>query len=410
MSNFVFSAIVMNRSIVWVSPHTALARSDDSAARHQLVTSVFYLLMLVLLALMCGWSTNAHARDRDVRSPPEVREHEAIEWLERISKAARELPYTGVFVHQTVDNSSTSRVTHLLDRQGVEHEKIEALDGPMHEIIRRNEEMFCYQPDLKVVRVDRRASGRFFPSLITGNPKSVSDNYRVKMGPVERIAGFDCQWLTLEPKDEMRYAQKLCAEVGTGLLLRARTYNDRSQLLEQFMFTQLDVNRSVAKTGIKSRYEQNAQTSTWLRDYSVKPPPAPLSPVPSPSLPSTTATSSDTNTGWLVSNLPSGFKKIMEMMRFLTGRPQPVAHLVFSDGLAHVSVFAEQSQLPGKLTAAGSSDESPTSFAVRTVADHQITVMGEVPLATVQAIADGVSRTRADRPVEIDKTAQKLTR
>ncbi len=413
MSNFVFSAIVMNRSFVRAFPHTSLTKNKLAAMQREMVANAFCSLMLVLLGSICLWVTNAHARDRDVRPPSDVRDQEAVEWLERISKAARELPYSGVFVHQTVDNSSTSRVTHLLDRQGVEHEKIEALDGPMHEIIRRNEEMFCYQPDLKIVRVDRRASGRFFPSLITGNPKLVSENYRVKMGPIERIAGFDCQWLTLEPKDEMRYAQKLCAEVGTGLLLRARTYNDRSQLLEQFMFTQLDVNRSVAKTGIKSRYEQNAQTSTWLRDYSVKSPPAPLpasSSPSSPSLPSMTSTTSDTNTGWLVSNLPAGFKKVMEMMRFLTGRPQPVAHLVFSDGLAHVSVFAEQSQLPGKLTAAGSSDESPTSFAVRTVADHQITVMGEVPLATVQAIADGVTRTRADRPVEIDKTAQKLIR
>ena len=191
------------------------------------------------------------------------------------------------------------------------------------------------------------------------------------MGPVERIAGFDCQWVMLEPKDEMRYTQRLCAELGTGLLLRARTYNDRNQLLEQFMFTQLEVNRSVAKLTIKSRYEQSPG---WQRDYSVKSP------------------TKDTDTGWLVNNLPAGFKKVMEMMRSFTGRQQPVAHLVFTDGLAHVSVFAEPSQLPGKLTAAGASDDSPASFAVRTVADHQITVMGEVPLAAVQLIADGVSK------------------
>lgn len=350
-----------------------------------------FAILFAVSNLLATTSTAANAADKVERPPAVViaantskdgREKEAVEWLERIAKAARELPYTGVFVHQTSDSSNTSRVTHLLDRHGVEHEKIETLDGPRLEIIRRNEEMFCYQPEVKTVRVDRRATGRFFPSLISGNPNAVVENYRVKLGPIERIAGFECQWITLEPKDEMRYAQKLCAETTTGLLLRARTYNDRSQLLEQFMFTQLDVSRNVAKLAIKSRYEQNAG---WLRDYSVKS--------------SSQSPTADTTTGWLVSYLPAGFKKVMEMMRSLTGRQQPVAHLVFSDGLAHVSVFAEQSQLPGKLTAAGASDDTPTSFAVRTVADHQITVMGEVPLAAVQAIADGVSR----RAVEIDK-------
>lgn len=339
--------------------------AHQAALRTQSISMKFLQTSFIIVGFTaCAlWVNTAHAR------PP--REGEAVEWLERISKAARELPYTGVFVHQTIENSSTSRVTHLVDRQGVEHEKIEALDGPLHEIIRRNEEMFCYQPDLKIVRVDRRATGRFFPSLISGNPKAVAENYRVKLGPVERISGFDCQWIFLEPKDDMRYTQKLCAEMGTGLLLRARTYNDHNQLLEQFMFTQLDVNPTIAKLSLKSRYEQSPG---WLRDYSVKSPAA------------------DADTGWIVGNLPAGFRKVMEMMRSLTGRPKPVAHLVFSDGLSHVSVFAEPSPLPGKLTAAGASDETPTTFAVRTVADYQITVMGEVPLATVQSIADGVSR------------------
>ena len=85
---------------------------------------------------------------------------EGREWIDRIAKSARELPYTGVFIQQTADGVSTSRITHLVDRQGVELEKLEMLDGPLTEIIRRNEEMYCYHPDAKTVRVDRRVSGR----------------------------------------------------------------------------------------------------------------------------------------------------------------------------------------------------------------------------------------------------------
>jgi sigma-E factor negative regulatory protein RseB len=142
-------------------------------------------------------------------------------------------------------------------------------------------------------------------------------------------------------------------------------------LLEQFMFTQLDVSRSIGKQPPKSRYQQS---QGWQTAISVDP------------------QGKDIDTGWKVGNLPAGFRKVMEMVRALAGRPQPVAHLVFSDGVSHVSVFAEPSPTSDKLTAAGASDDNPTTFAVRTVADHQVTVLGEVPLAAVQSIADGVTR------------------
>jgi sigma-E factor negative regulatory protein RseB len=347
----------------------------------------FSLRLLQLSLVFAGFITFGAASAQGVQpgplsvNPPmisnsklslrEVNGGEAVEVIERISRAARELPYQGVFIHQTADDASTSRVTHLVDRQGVEHEKIESLDGPLTEIIRRNEEMFCYQPDAKTVRVDRRATGRFFPSLITGLPQTIAENYRVKLGAQDRIAGFDCQWVILEPKDGLRYLHKLCAELGTGLLLRAHIYNERKQLLEQFMFTQLDVSRSVSKQAIKSRFEQSAG---WQRDYSVK------------------SSQKDSDTGWKVTSLPSGFKKVMEMLRSFSGKPQPVAHLVYSDGLSNVSVFVEPSPMPGRVSAGGASDGNPTTFAVRTVADSQVTVMGEVPFAAVQAIADGVTR------------------
>ncbi|MFO0323938.1 MAG: MucB/RseB C-terminal domain-containing protein [Burkholderiales bacterium] len=295
-----------------------------------------------------------------------------VEWLDRISKSARELPYMGVFVHQTAEGSFTSRITHVVDRQGNEHEKIEMLDGPMLEVVRRNEEMYRYQPDQKVVKIDRRATGRFFPALVTGNPATIIEHYRVKMGQIERVAGHDCQWLILEPKDAMRYLQKLCAELGTGLLLRARLYNERQQLLEQFMFTQLDVTGGVKRESVRSRFEERKD---WARDYSVR------------------NGAKAVDSGWTVGNLPAGFKKVTELIRNMAGRKEPVAHLVFSDGLLHISVFVEQAAAPVQPTLRASEDQ-PISVAIRPVADYQVTVLGEVPATTVQVIADGVTKRR----------------
>ena len=295
------------------------------------------------------------------------------EWLERMSKSARELPYTGVFVHQTVEGTTTSRVTHLVDKQGNEHEKLEMLDGPLLEVVRRNEDMFCYHPEQKTVRQDRRATGRFFPSLVTGTPAAIAENYRVKLGSIERVAGHDCQWVVLEPKDAMRYLQKLCAELGTGLLMRARLYNDRNHLLEQFTFTQVDVSGAVKVQDVRSRFEKSPG---WQRDVASK------------------DLMKSLDSGWQVGNLPAGFRKVMEMVRNLTGRKEPVTHLVYSDGLLHVSVFVESSGGVPVPSSSRASEDSAMSVVVRPMSDFQVTVMGEVPLGAVQSIAENVVRRR----------------
>jgi sigma-E factor negative regulatory protein RseB len=104
--------------------------------------------------------------------------------------------YAGVFVHTNGDRISTVRITHV-NAGGDETERIEPLDGPPHEIVRHNEEMFCYFPDAKTVRLDRRITAQFFPSILRGTPESIAKSYDVKLGKSERVLGYDCQWIRL---------------------------------------------------------------------------------------------------------------------------------------------------------------------------------------------------------------------
>ena len=80
------------------------------------------------------------------------------------------------------------------------------------------------------------------------------------------------------------------------------------------------------------------------------------------------------------------------MTRNLVGRPEPVSHLVYSDGVLSVSVFVESVQTAPNSFTSVVAEDGPTSFAMLAVADHQVTVMGEVPVVAVQTIADGVAR------------------
>ena len=298
-----------------------------------------------------------------------------LSWLQRVAASARTNTYAGTVVHMSGDRASTSRVTHLFIG-GAEHEKIEALDGDRREIVRHNEEMQCFFPDAKTVRVDRRVTARFFPSLVSGTPQAIAEHYHVKLGAVERVLGQDCQWIHLDPRDALRFAQRLCAEVGSGLLMRAKTLGARQQVLEHFTFTDLRVGPQVSRSELKSTF--HAQSKDWRRDNQAA---ADAKPMP---------------TGWQVANPPPGFRLVSEMQRTLPSRAQPVSHLVFSDGLATMSVFIEPMSSPAR-TAEATNEDGALSVFVRPMGENMVTVLGEVPPAAAQQVGRSVTRQPAAR-------------
>jgi sigma-E factor negative regulatory protein RseB len=315
-----------------------------------------------LPALAFGLVCSAHAA-----APPAA---DALGWLQRASHASRNASYAGIFVHNNGERTSTVRITHV-NIAGDEHERIEALDGPPYEIVRRNEEMFGYFPDAKTVRLDRRVNARFFPSIFRASPDVIAASYDLKLGKTERVLGYDCQWIRLEPKDGMRYSQRLCAEVGSGLVIRAKVLNDQNRVIEQYTFTDLKLGPHVARNDVKSIFE--ARVKQWITDSQPR------------------EEAKGVETGWAVTNPPAGFSKITELRRTLPGRTQPVSQLIFSDGLASLSVFVEPNAGPAR-TGESSTEDGTTSFFVRPMGDHLVTVLGEVPLAAAQQVARSVAR------------------
>ncbi len=67
----------------------------------------------------------------------------------------------------------------------------------------------------------------------------------------------------------------------------------------------------------------------------------------------------------------------------------PVSHMVYSDGLAMVSIFVEQLIDSAKPLQGYSSMGAVNAFS-RVSNEHQITVVGEIPLPTVRQIASSV--------------------
>ena len=293
--------------------------------------------------------------------------NDAMAWLKKIAAASRQINYAGTFVYQHGNHVETSRIAHWADAGG-EQERLETLEGPAREIVRNNNNVTCYLPESKTIVIENRAA-RQFPAQLPEQLAGVYENYVVKKGEPDRVAGFDCQTVVLEPKDNLRYGHKYCAELATGLPLRARAYNEKNEVVESFLFTQLVLGAGVSKEMLKSRYAGKSQS--WRVDRSAL-----------------DQKESSTDSGWELSSQPAGFRKLTEMKRLIAGRAAQVAHIVYSDGLAAVSVFIEP--MPKSPPPAGPTYQGAVNIYVKSQADHMVTVVGETPARTVKQIAESL--------------------
>jgi len=288
--------------------------------------------------------------------------------LTQMASASRRLNYSGTFVYQHAEQNETSRIVHFVNPAGGEFEKLETLDGPAREVIRTNDQVTCYLPDSKTVIIEKRSTRRF-PALLPEQLSGVADNYVVSVTGMDRVAGFDCRVVVLEPKDKLRYGHQFCAEAGSGLPLRARTFSEKHQQLEAFALTDLRIGGSFSRDQVRSRYA--AKSKDWKVDHSA----LAISDVPA-------------DTGWSLTRQPTGFKKMTELKRSIAGRSTMVSHIVYSDGLAAISVFIEP--LPKARPARSLSHQGAVNIYIRPVAEHLVTVLGEAPAATVMQIANSL--------------------
>jgi len=93
--------------------------------------------------------------------------------------------------------------------------------------------------------------------------------------------------------------------------------------------------------------------------------------------------------GWGLSSELPGFQKVVELKRRLSDS-RPAAQMVYSDGLAAVSVFIESVEGRLEPVRPGMASMGAIHMYTREVANHVVTVVGEAPAASVQRIANAV--------------------
>ena len=93
---------------------------------------------------------------------------------------------------------------------------------------------------------------------------------------------------------------------------------------------------------------------------------------------------------WKVAWLPEGFMMADQAEGPMPTGGTPVKQMVFTDGLASLSVFIEP--LGDHEPLDGLSTMSALNAYGLILEEHQVTVVGEVPPATVEAVARSVAR------------------
>jgi sigma-E factor negative regulatory protein RseB len=317
----------------------------------------------VLVGALLALPAPAHAADA---AAPRPDANDPVALLARIQRAARNLDYAGVFLYSQGEYTQSSRVVHMVDGGG-ERERLEVLDGMAREYLRKNDDVQCLMPERKAVRLEKRRGDRF-PGLLAGDPAKLASHYKITAEPtLRRVAGRECRTITIAPLDKLRYGYRLCADSQTDLLLKAQTLNGAHSVVEQVVFTSLRLGEEVQPAALASRWN--------TRDWKV---------VQLEMAPVDLAAK-----GWRIPP-PPGFTMTMEVGRTMA-HGDSVSQVVLSDGLAAISVFLEP--YDGKRNSHqphGASHRGAINVYGARVADFWLTAIGEVPVGTLQQLAESI--------------------
>ena len=291
---------------------------------------------------------------------------EAQQLLQRMATAMGELSYQGTFVYVRGEDVETMRITHVNDAQGV-RERLYALSGPPREVIRDRDGVRCALGAAGELSADANLNRSLFPDIPMQALSAARARYLFEVGGMARIAGFNGRRLTILPRDEFRYGYDLWLEQDKGLLLRWVLYDNDRRTLAKLMFTDLRVGTDVDVSELDSSTPQDQFVRLAAQGD------APASTASERSAPQP-------------DGVPPGFELAARGER-PAGTSEPFEHLVFSDGLASVSVYIEAAQAAGNVTP-GLSRMGTTNAYSSTVGGRQVTAIGEVPAATVKALSN----------------------
>jgi len=307
---------------------------------------------------------------------PVVAQETARQWLDDMAGAVQGLSYDGTFVYLHDNKLEAMRIIHQSGDAG-ERERLVSLTGSAREVLRNNEAVTCIMPDSKSVMVGQSRPQQPF-RVVPRDLDSLKKYYRIDTEGDDRVAGYLTRIVTITPKDAYRYGYRFWIDKDSKMFLRSDLRGIDNRPIEQVMFTRLSIGGPISDADLQPSLTGDGYT--WYHQDN-----------------STAAQKkASERPHWMVRRLPTGFDMTNYQLKRMREDGDETEHMVYSDGLATVSVYVDTGT-DGKDAFTGLSSMGAVNAWGAVVNGHQVTVVGEVPAITVEMIAKSVAP-RGDTP------------
>ena len=287
------------------------------------------------------------------------------EWLDRMSSAVQTTNYEGTVVRLQDGKVEAFEVVHTI-ADGVVREKVIFKDGNGLEIIRNGNEVHCIFPDRQSVLVEEWNDQSTLFSTLPSSDLRFGSEYDVSIDSFERVAGHKAVMLAIRPHDNYRYGHRIWLDIKTGFPLQTQLLGDDNVPLEQVKFANIDIHPDILASALAPSY--STDNWKWYSEPRRK-------------------AKREVETDWVGDDIPAGFRVMSTKQELLPGSDDPVTHILYSDGLASVSVFiaAGNEKQTVKRSRVGASNSYSTN-----IDEFRVTAVGEVPDTTVERIASSM--------------------
>jgi len=336
---------------------------------------------LPLSAGLWAWSAQADA----------AQDRSSLQWLQRWQQAAASNSFAGTMaVSGPNGNLRSARVWHAV-QGGRQIERVDNLAGHSRSMFRTDSGSRVFLHDQKLVRVQSNLprGGMMFPGmqpLPAAQQAQGAARYQARQLGQERVANHTADIVGFLPQDGLRHGFRFWSEQKSGLLLKwqllelpaGATDFQRARMLREVAFSDLQIQAPLQYATLQQMMEQ---TTGYRVEQQVL------------------QTTTPQQQGWSLRSLPGYAITHCYLRPPLRDKGQPQAGLggkvtqcVLSDGLSSISLFLQAAEVgKGQQPAA----RGATRFVSRSYPGGQLaTAIGEVPAAALQALLDGLARSK----------------
>ena len=289
------------------------------------------------------------------------------QWLQKISDASAQQSFHGTFVYRCDAQLVAMKIIHAAD-EGKGHEKLIALNGPAHEVVQKGQSITS-----SLFRGKRAMGVSGKKGMLSPFEQVLDTHYKIVEIGEDRIANRPTKVVEIRPNDQYRYGFLIWLDSETGIVLRSDMADESGEIIEQIMFIDVEM---LAERDAESLMGESGQS---MKDESA---------ASAHEIPKSTSLK---DSKWRVAKMPSGFRFSERYMREdVKGGTVSQEQLIFTDGLASVSIFIEPRHTDDE-PLLGQTRIGAVNVIARVIQNHQVTVVGDVPKETIEFIASSVS-------------------